>query len=138
MTEDLLGTDLKLVDTPHGKDLAVRNGDLVLVENTDNLVQAMSLRLSSQRGTLTQLGHPGYGSRLLEAIGTMNTPGNLRGIENLLREAILQEPRIQIIESLTIRTNHAQPGTIDIEVSVLPIREQVPLNLVVTLQSGIT
>ena len=125
------------MDTLHGKDLAVSNGDLVLVENIDNLVQALSLRLSSQRGILTQLGHPGYGSRLLEAIGTLNTEANLRGVENLLREAILQEPRVQKIESLTIRTHPAQPGAIDIEVSVLPIREQVPLNLVVTLQTDI-
>ena len=136
MQDKLLGRDLKLVDSLAGKDLVVRNGDLVLVENLDNLVQALSLRLQSHRGILKQLGHPNYGSRLVEAIGTVNNQNSLRRVENLVREAVLQEPRVQSIASLNIRPLPSHPGMIEIDVSVLPIREPVPLNLVVTLAVG--
>ena len=136
MSNELLGKDLKLADSLDGKDLAVVNGDLTIVDGADNLVQALSLRLNSNRGILRQLGHPAYGSRLGEAIGIITTPGNLRRVENLVRETIFQEARVRSIESLAVYPSSTIHGAIEIEVSILEITESKPLNLVITLQAG--
>ncbi len=142
MGNQLLGKDLKLVDflddqgELSGKDLATKKTDLtdlVLITDVDNLVQALSLRLSNNRGILRQLGHPDYGSGLIKAIGTLNTESNRRVVENLAREVILQEPRVKNIQNLSIRT--VRPGTIEIDASIITISEQVPLNMVFTIES---
>jgi phage baseplate assembly protein W len=134
MPNPLLGKDLKLIDGLYGTDLAVRNGDLDLVEGIDNLVQALVLRLNSNRGILRRLGHPAYGTRLTEAIGIIQTAANLRQVENLVREAILQEPRVQSIESLFITSRTDIPGAIEVEVALHSITDPKALNLVITLQ----
>lgn len=132
----LLGKDLALFDTDSGKDLQVHNGDLVLTDGLDNLVQALSLRLCSYRGILKQLGHPSYGSRLLEAVGEMNNKLYERMVKNLISEAILQEPRVRSIVQIYVQTNTIFPEQVEIEISVLPINQSVPLNLVVNLNLG--
>ncbi len=136
MSQELLGTDLMLSDSTHGKDFDVQDGDIVLVDGVNNLVQALSLRLTNNRGMLMQLGHPNYGSRLSEAVGRTNKPANLRLIENFVKEALLQEPRVKSIESVYISTALSLPENIIIEVAVLPIGKRTPLNLVVTIQTG--
>ncbi len=64
------------------------------------------------------------------------TATNFQVLKNLVREAVLQDPRVGSIESLDVHHRIGQPGTIDVEVAVTPIRENTPLNLVVTLQTG--
>lgn len=137
MKKDILGKDIELLFYRNGMDLKVKHGDLALVESTDNLAQALTLRLNSYQGILRKLGHLKYGGRLLEAIGTPNNKANMRTVESLVRESILQEPRVRSISSLSIRADASNPGTLNVEASVIPIDEQVPLNLVITLSPGV-
>src|ERR1043165_7814825 len=46
--------------------------DLAIVKERDNLGQALVVRLLTSLGSLAPLGHPQYGSRLLELIGKRN------------------------------------------------------------------
>lgn len=69
--------------------------DLAVVEDRQNLAQAMILRLLTPQGSLTSLGHAEYGSRLHELIGRRKT----NPIRNLCRafvlEVVAQEPRVE-------------------------------------------
>lgn len=69
--------------------------DLAVLDDRQNLAQALLVRLLTPRGTLTGLGHAAFGSRLGELIGRRKT----EELRNLCRafvlEAIAQEPRVQ-------------------------------------------
>lgn len=68
--------------------------DLDVVSGRRNLAHALILRLLTPRGSLGELGHAAYGSRLHELVGERKTPA----LRNLCRayvlEAIAQEPRV--------------------------------------------
>ena len=87
------------------------------------------LRLLTQRGALAPLGHPDYGSRLVELIGRVNndTTRNLARLHTL--EALKQERRVKEILDLTAATIKDQPDTIRIGFSVLPLNDTDPLAL---------
>jgi phage baseplate assembly protein W len=69
--------------------------DLAVVEGRENIAQALLLRLLTPRGTLKQLGHASYGSRLNELIGRRKT-GELRNLcRAFVLEAVAQEPRVE-------------------------------------------
>ena len=60
------------------------------------------MRLLTPRGELAELGHPEYGSRLHELIGTPNTETR-RGLAKLfVLEASRQEPRIEKVIEVTV------------------------------------
>jgi phage baseplate assembly protein W len=69
--------------------------DLAVIEERENLAQALILRLLTPRGSLAQLGHARYGSRLHEIIGERKT----EALRNLCRayvlEVVAQEPRVE-------------------------------------------
>jgi len=69
--------------------------DLAVIRERENLAQALILRLLTPVGSLAQLGHAAYGSRLHELIGQRKT----EPLRNLCRayvlEAIAQEPRVE-------------------------------------------
>jgi len=69
--------------------------DLGLVDGRQNLAHALILRLLTPRGSLADLGHAGYGSRLHELIGERKT----ESLRNLCRayvlEVVAQEPRVE-------------------------------------------
>ena len=91
--------------TPHGLALLSDVGydatgrpelfDLDVVEGRQNLAHALVLRLLTPRGSLADLGHASYGSRLHELIGERKTSA----LRNLCRayvlEAVAQEPRVE-------------------------------------------
>lgn len=69
--------------------------DLGLIEQADNVAQALMLRLLTPLGSLAGLGHAGYGSRLGELVGRRKSNG-LRGLcRTYILEAVRQEPRIE-------------------------------------------
>lgn len=78
---------------PPGTRLPVH--DLTTVSERENVAQAMILRLLTPQGSLTALGHPGYGSRLHLLVGEPKSDA----LRNLCRvyvlEAVRQEPRVQ-------------------------------------------
>jgi phage baseplate assembly protein W len=69
--------------------------DLDLIAERRNLAQALILRLLTPRGSLRNLGHAQYGSRLHELIGRRKNSA----LRNLCRvyvlEVVAQEPRVE-------------------------------------------
>jgi len=120
---DSWGT-LDLRVTPGGRGglaLAQDPVDLAEVSGRENLAQALILRLLTMRGALTPLGHPEYGSRLLELIGRVNdeTARNLARLHTI--EAVAQEPRVRKLLDLAVESVPGRPDAIQIHFSVLPV-----------------
>ena len=157
LTYNLLGTDLavtrytgaaanvplEVADSWGSVDLAVVPGgkgglklkvpgairDLGTVNARANLGQALILRLVTQQGSLAGLGHPEYGSRLVELIGR----GNTEATRNLARlytlQTLGQEPRVAQVADLAVETMPGQPDTLRIGFAVIPINDSQPLGL---------
>ncbi len=139
---DLFGVDLRLLpflDTLHsnrdpGNDLGVtpsRGGyDLATLAGTDNLVQALVLRLLTPAGALAQLGHPGYGSRLHELIGELNNATNRNRVKMFALQALTSEPRAKEVLSLDVVQARDDRTRVDVKASLATIEGPAPLNLV--------
>lgn len=119
--KDPLLTDLAVVFTPHGQaDLNLQTDELERVSGRDNLVQALSLRLLTERGELTELSHPRYGSRLRELIGEPLDRANVELLRRFVRKCLLQDPRVA--EVVTVRAATADvPGVVIVQATVRPI-----------------
>jgi len=137
MDEELLGTDLKIIleTRPEfmglGADLSVsRKGDLQVAEGRENLGQAIMHRMLTRRGELSDLGHPDYGSRLHELIGEPNNQGTRELVRLYAKECILQEPRVKDIVSLAVSVPPDNPHIVILDITVMPIKSSVPMNVV--------
>ena len=119
--KDPLLTDLSVVFTPHGQaDLDLQTDELERVSGRDNLVQALSLRLLTERGELTELSHPRYGSRLRELIGEPLDRAHVELLRRYVRKCLLQDPRVA--EVVTVRAFTANvPGVVVVQATVRPI-----------------
>ena len=103
--------------------------DLGAVAGRENLGQALILRLLTQKGALAPLGHPDYGSRLVELIGELNnqTSRNLARLYTI--EAVSQEPRVRQLLDLSVEASQSSPDTLRIAFSVLPLDDDMPLGI---------
>jgi len=110
-------------DPDPGHDLAAVHGD-------ENLQQALLLRLLTEVGELTHLGHPDYGSRLHELIGEPNTPATRDRAKLYALQAITAEPRVAAVRSITVTTHPSERGRIDVRAAVLAVDGVTELNLV--------
>lgn len=72
-------------------------GDFALVSGLPNLRQALSNRLSTDRGELPF--HPRYGSMLRRIVGTINGPTASLLAAAYARDAVAQDPRIATVKS---------------------------------------
>ena len=138
------GTDMRLLRNLNltktsrdpGNDLSARNRgdskqfDLETITEVDNLSQALLLRFLTERGELTLLGHPDYGSRLFELIGKLNSETNRNQAKMFVLEALQAEPRVREIRSVVVTQNRADRTRMDIKVSLLPVDSNTLLNLV--------
>jgi phage baseplate assembly protein W len=107
--------------------------DLATVSGRDDLAQALTLRLLTPQGALAPLGHPEYGSRLVELIGRNNTD-TTRNLARLYTiQAIQQERRVRQLRDLGVETVPGQPFTIRIGFSVVPMNDDEPLALALEL-----
>ena len=136
MNEELLGTDLKLrIETRPdfvgiGMDLGVtKSGDLRTSSGRQNLGQAILHRLLTRRGELAELGHPDYGSRLHELIGEPNNDRTRDLVRLYAKECISQDPRIHEIVKLSVGTAADNPHIVLLDITVLPIKSNVPMNI---------
>ena len=136
MNEGLLGTDLKLLVESRpdfmgiGMDLQIsKKGDLRTVSGRQNLGQAILHRLMTRRGELTDLGHPDYGSRLYELIGEPNNERTRDLVRLYAKECISQDPRIQDLKKLTVSVADDNPHVVLLDITVLPIKSNVPMNI---------
>jgi phage baseplate assembly protein W len=134
--EELLGTDLKLLIEIRpdfagiGMDLQVtKSGDLKKSHGRQNLGQAILHRLLTRKGELAELGHPDYGSRLHELIGEPNNSRTRDLVRLYAKECIAQDPRIHEIVRLTAGTAADNPHIVLLDITVLPIKSSVPMNI---------
>jgi phage baseplate assembly protein W len=137
MDEELYGTDLSLfMETRSdylglGADLLVnKKGDLQTVSGRENLGQAILHRLLTRKGELGDIGYPDYGSRLHELIGEPNNERTRELVRLYVKECISQEPRVQDIKSLTVSVQKGNPHAVLLDLTVLPIKSNVPMNVV--------
>ena len=138
------GTDLRLLlDLEHvkssrdpGHDLSVRRRleteqvDLDTWNGVNNLVQALLLRFLTPAGELAILGHPNYGSRLHELIGELNTETVRNRAKLYVLQALAAEPRVKKVLSAKVTQNLRDRTQMDIEVKLLAIDSDTPINLV--------
>lgn len=117
--------DLRLSFTSDGLvDLDIVGAGLTTVAGRDNLVQALKMRLLTDRGELTRLGHPRYGSRIPELIGELMAGpigrANLELLRRYVRSTILSDPRVAKIVQLDIAPLRDDPNAVDIYAIVEP------------------
>ncbi len=137
MEEELFGTDMKLLleTQPEyiglGADLVVsKKGDLETISGRPNLGQAIMHRLLTRRGELGALGHPDYGSRLHELIGEPNNERTRDLVRLYVKECVQQESRVQDIINVSVNVAIDNPYSVVVDITVLPIKSNIPMNLV--------
>ncbi len=106
--------------------------DLAVADGVSTLRQAIANRLKTQRGELTPLGHPEYGSRHHELIGEPNVERTRNLIKLYVLQALRRERRIERVLGVRVRAEHEPPrDTVRIELSVQVIGQPLPLDIVV-------
>jgi phage baseplate assembly protein W len=133
--KEILGKDLKLMwEDPKpqlGLDLSLSGtGDLEAIADELNLGQAIGHRLLTNIGELFDTGHSTYGSRLYELVGEPNNETTRERARAIVREALQQEPRIKEIFNILVTTRKGSRDVIDIDITVIAIGSNVPLNIV--------
>lgn len=135
--DEILGADLQLLFESNrdyvglGADFGVnRNGDIDLVSGRYNLGQALLHRLLTRVGELADLGHPDYGSRLHELIGSPNNEETRELVRLYIKECISQEIRVQDIISIRITVPPDNRHAVIADITVLPVYTNLPMNLV--------
>jgi phage baseplate assembly protein W len=124
-----LSTTTRRPQSP-GEDPQAPPKDLQLVAALENLEQALLLRFLTRVGELTALGHPNYGSRLFELIGKLNNESSRNRAKVFVLQALSAEPRVRQIRSVKVTPDKSERTQINIDVSLLIIDHDNPLNLV--------
>jgi phage baseplate assembly protein W len=119
------GADLRTIIRPESSKV-----DLEAVGGVGNLQQALLLRFLTPTGEMTVLGHPEYGSRLHDLIGEPNTQTNRDLAKLFALQALLGEPRVKEVKSLTVTTRRDRPNHVDIKATLAVLDEDTVLNLV--------
>jgi phage baseplate assembly protein W len=130
MSTEILGRDLRLEPGAFGFGLTLDLGDLDTVAGVDNLVQALLIRFNTPLGDLAALGHPDFGSRLHDLIGSGNTETTRNLVRLFTLETLRQEPRVGEVRSLVVQTIDGQPDRVLVSVDLVPIDSPTPVNLV--------
>jgi len=125
---------LESADSWGSLDLAVVAGraatdDLGAVHARETLGQALILRLLTPRGSLAPLGHPDYGSRLVELIGRRNDEATRNLVRLHTLAALGHEPRVQAVVGLDVQPAPGQPDTVLLSLAVRPVDDASPLAL---------
>lgn len=127
--EEYMGKDIALGDD--GDITFGSRNDFAFAEYYDNLKQAIIDRLRTQLGE-DEL-HPNYGSRLYRLIGTKPDDLSLPTAKMHTKEALLQEPRIEEIKEIKATWADNTKRTIELEITVKPVKNLPDLNLVYEL-----
>lgn len=100
---NLLGSDVKLAEFHLGADLRIsRRGDIEITSEEMNIAQAILHRLRTARGELADLGHPDYGSNILDFIGQPNNWTTRERLKLAIRDTIRQERRVKDIVNISV------------------------------------
>jgi phage baseplate assembly protein W len=137
------GKDLRLLQNlerqtsrERGSDLLVRprlrssRMDLEVIDAVDNIRQALLLRFLTPVGEMEALGHPGYGSRLVELIGELNNERTRNRAKMFVLQSLAAEPRVERVLSVRVDENRTDHARIDITAELLTVASSTPLNLV--------
>jgi phage baseplate assembly protein W len=111
-----VGTDRRRVPNRPGllTDVGVASG-------TDNLGQAVIMRLLTPRGEISDLAHPEYGSRLHELIGRQNTETTRNLVRLFILESLQGEPRIEEIFEVGVEPAPGRRDTVRVLLRVQPV-----------------
>jgi len=123
------GVDVAVVPGGRGERRAEVVDDLGVVDGRANLGQALILRLLTPRGSLAPLGHPGYGSRLVELVGRTNDEATRNLARLYTLEALGEEPRASAVVDLAVETTADRPDVVRIRFAVDPLADDEPLAL---------
>jgi len=109
-----------------------RARDLALVAGVSAAEQMLINRIKTQRGELTPLGHPEYGSRHHELIGMPNVQRTRNLIKVYVLEALSHEPRVARVLSCNVYApGNKSRSEVRIDMVLALIDQPTPLNLVV-------
>ena len=136
--QHLFGTDLLLRDGAAGADLGLQgpvgaSGDIARAAGNANIVQALTLRLRVQKGELTLLGWPDFGSRLHELIGEPDLPRTRLKAQVFARDAVEADPRVHKVEAVDVVRLPGERQVLRLVMLVRVITLPAPLNLVFEL-----
>ena len=127
----VLGIDLKLKDEEMGVDLSLSpTGDLQTVAAEYNIGQAILSRFRTRKGELFDIGHSQFGSRLYELIGEPNNERTRDLVRNIARETLRNDPRIKEVRRIEVKPSRFDPHRVDLEVTVIAIESETPINIV--------
>lgn len=123
-----LGCDIEL-----NEDLVtLPNGDVSTVHGVANYIQALGVRLATERGDLWS--HPEFGARLRRFIKAQNTLMNRMELEQEIVSALEEDPRtIPGTAAAEVRAWDMQ--NITVRASCQPDGSTNPVNLVITIGS---
>jgi phage baseplate assembly protein W len=125
--DDPLKTDLQL-EFPDGGDVDLAwtgGGAHPTVSGTQNLIQALTLRLLVYRNEIAGLGHPRYGSRVRELVGQPLTRPNLDLLRRHVRAALKEEPRVREIVAVHVTPRLDAPGAVDVAATVRAVTDDL-------------
>lgn len=127
-TQDLRGIDIFL--NPQSRDISFgSDDDFILACDNTNVEQAIRNRLSTKLAELSLNAE--YGSNLVDILGEKNLNLTLGITQQFVKEALLQEPRIDEIQEIAPVFDGID--TIQISIIVSIIGSNDPLNLVYPL-----
>lgn len=136
-SQRILGTDLSLLPDPFAvqslgeiaNDLAITSkGDLKIVTGTPNLAQALTHRITTDKGEL--VGHPSYGSIIPQMIGSPETPKTSTVIGLEVKRTLLLDPRVDSVLSVNVSKSENTAFFAVAEVNVLGSESSEVVNLV--------
>jgi phage baseplate assembly protein W len=119
--EALFGIDLRLQFQRGAADLSCEADGLRTVSGLENLVQALSLRLLVDRGDLSGLGHPRYGSRIRDLIGERMDRPNRELIRRYVRRALIEDARVEEVVEVVVTVRADAPDSVDVRAVVKAI-----------------
>lgn len=103
--------------------------DFDTISGDDNLGQAVIMRLLTPRGELEALGHPSYGSRLHELVGTVNTETTRDRVRLYILEALAHESRIEKILAITVTAHPWNRDVVTVDLRLRPRGSDTVLEL---------
>lgn len=95
-----------------------RKRDFDLIDGGENLGQALVMRILTPKGELRDLGHPDYGSRVHEIVGSENTATTRNLLKLFVIEAVQREPRVEEIIAVSVTPATGRRDSVDIALSV--------------------
>jgi phage baseplate assembly protein W len=121
---------LDLTKSPAGTAYRDEPVDFALARGVEALQQALILRLLTPLGSLRDLGHENYGSRLHELIGQENVEASRLRARSYVLQAIAQERRVEKVLSLEIApVTPDSPDRLRIFARVQPVGAREPVSL---------